>query len=50
MTSRHPCLFALQRWSVGCDRLPEVTQESPVKHASDSVDNDDLRFEAKVFG
>ena len=38
-----------RRRGVGCDRLLEVTQESPVEHASGSVENDDLRFTAKAF-
>ena len=43
-------VFSLcRRQGVGCDKLPEVTQESPVEHASGSVDNDGLRFAAKVF-
>ena len=43
-------VFSLyRRRGVGCDRLLEVTQESPVEHAFGSVENDDLRFTAKAF-
>ena len=44
-------VFSLyRRRGIGCDKFPEVTQESPIEHASGSVDNDGLRFTAKDFG
>ena len=49
--SGHIPVFSLcRRRGVDCDRLFEVTQEGPVEHASDSVDNDDLCFATKTFG
>ena len=50
ITCHHPCLFALQAVRcVGCDRLPEVTQEGLVEHAFSSTDNDGPRFATKTF-
>ena len=45
-----PVLSLCRRRGVGCDRLPEVTQDSPVESVSGSVDKDGPGFEAKAFG